>query len=52
MRISQMRNKELISTYKDEKSVNVVCKIGDHVFVVAQDFFLNEVPSFENDIVL
>ena len=35
------------ATYEYEESVDVVCEVGDHVFIVAQHGFLDELPSFK-----
>ena len=38
-------------TYEHEEGIDVVCKVGDHVFIVPQDLLLDEVPAFERDTV-
>ena len=39
-------------THKNEKSVDVVRKVANHVFVMGSDFFLYDVPSFGGGIFL
>ena len=34
-------------TYKDEKSIDVVRKVGNHIFVMAQDGLLDKLPALE-----
>ena len=36
-------------TYEHEESIDVVCKVGDHVFIVAEHCFLYELPSLQGD---
>ena len=34
-------------TYKDEQGIDIVCEVRDHVFIVAQNSLLDEVPTFQ-----
>ena len=36
-------------TYEHEEGIDVVCKVGNHVFVVAKHCLLYELPSLQGD---
>ena len=38
---------ESFATHEDEESVDVVRKVGNHVFIMTQDGVLHEVPTLE-----
>ena len=45
----QTQGRDHCSTHKHKKSVDVVRKVGDHVFIVAEHCFLYELPSLQGD---
>ena len=41
-----------VDTHKNEKSVDIVCKIANHHLVMSEYFVLDYIPSFGGGIVL